>query len=214
MTVQRIGYGRVSTSDQNAASQEDALKASGCDKVYLETMTGTKKDRPELNKVMDVLRSGDTLVVTRLDRLGRSAKDLLNIVTSLEERGVDFEVLEQSINTKTPEGKMLFTIISSFAEFKRAIMRDRTIEGLAAARARGLMGGRSAKFGAKQKAKICKLYSDGVGISDLMRMFDAARPTMNKVINEFKSVVSKYRLHLPVKSKQNEHTFNSPRSRS
>ena len=186
MTVQRIGYGRVSTSDQNAESQEDALKASGCDKVYLETMTGTKKDRPELNKVMDVLRSGDTLVVTRLDRLGRSAKDLLDIVTSLEERGVDFEVLEQSINTKTPEGKMLFTIISSFAEFERAIMRDRTIEGLAAARARGRMGGRPAKFDAKQKAKIYKLYSDGVYVSDLMQMFGAARPTIYKVINEMK----------------------------
>jgi len=104
-------------------------------------MAGTTKERRELKKVMGVLRSGDTLVVTRLDRLGRSAKDLLDIVTSLEERGVDFEVLEQSINTKTPEGKMLFTIISSFAEFKRAIMRDKTIEGLAAARARGRMGG-------------------------------------------------------------------------
>ena len=184
MTVQRIGYGRVSTSDQNAASQEDALKASGCDKVYLETMTGTKKDRPELNKVMDVLRSGDTLVVTRLDRLGRSAKDLLDIVTSLEERGVDFEVLEQSINTKTPEGKMLFTIISSFAEFERAIMRDRTIEGLAAARARGRMGGRPPKFTPKQKSQIVRLYRDGMHVSEIMQMFQAARPTIYKVLKE------------------------------
>ena len=187
MTVQRIGYGRVSTSDQNAASQEDALKAAGCNKVYLETMTGTKKDRPELNKVMDVLRSGDTLVVTRLDRLGRSAKDLLDIVTSLEERGVDFEVLEQSINTKTPEGKMLFTIISSFAEFERAIMRDRTIEGLAAARARGRLGGRPPKFTPKQKTQIVRLYNDGVHVSEIMQMFSAARPTIYKVINEMKS---------------------------
>lgn len=187
MTAQRIGYGRVSTSDQNAASQEDALKQAGCDKVYLETMTGTKKDRPELNKVLEILRSGDTLVITRLDRLGRSATDLLNIVASLEERGVDFEVLEQSINTKTPEGKMLFTIISSFAEFERAIMRDRTMDGLAAARARGRLGGRPPKFSAKQKSQIVRLYNDGMHVSEIMQMFNAARPTIYKVLNEAKT---------------------------
>ena len=188
MTKQRIGYGRVSTSDQNAASQQDALNEAGCDKIYLETMAGTKKDRPELNKVLDILRSGDTLVITRLDRLGRSAVDLLNIVTTLEERGVDFEVLEQSINTKTPEGKMLFTIISSFSEFERAIMRDRTMDGLAAARARGRLGGRPPKFTPKQKAQIVRLYNDGMHVSEIMQMFSAARPTIYKVINEMKLV--------------------------
>jgi DNA invertase Pin-like site-specific DNA recombinase len=188
MTNQRIGYGRISTSDQNLSSQEDALKAAGCDRVFTDTFTGTKKDRPELNKALDMLRHGDTLVITRLDRLGRSAKDLLGIVSGLEERGVEFEVIEQSIDTKTPEGKLFFTIISGFAEFEREIMRSRTMDGLASARARGRMGGRPAKFDAKQKAKIFKLYSDGVYVTDLMKMFDAARPTIYKALNEAKSM--------------------------
>jgi DNA invertase Pin-like site-specific DNA recombinase len=94
MTSQRIGYGRVSTADQNLSSQEDALKVAGCGRVFTDTLTGTKKDRPELNRALDMLRDSDTLMVTRLDRLGRSAKDLLEIVTGLEERGVEFEVIE------------------------------------------------------------------------------------------------------------------------
>lgn len=192
MTKQRIGYGRVSTADQNLSSQEDALKVAGCDRVFTDTFTGTKKNRPELTKALDILREGDTLVITRLDRLGRSAKDLLEIVSGLEERRVEFEVIEQSIDTKTPEGKLFFTIISGFAEFEREIMRSRTMDGLAAARARGRLGGRPAKFDAKQKAKIYKLYSDGVYVSDLMQMFDAARPTIYKVINEYKAQEPKW----------------------
>jgi DNA invertase Pin-like site-specific DNA recombinase len=187
MTNQRIGYGRVSTSDQNLSSQEDALKAAGCDRVFTDTFTGTKKDRPELNKALDLLRDGDTLVITRLDRLGRSAKDLLEIVTGLEERGVEFEVIEQSIDTKTPEGKLFFTIIGGFAEFEREIMRSRTMDGLAAARARGRLGGRPPKFTPKQKTQIVRLYNDGMHVSEIMQMFNAARPTIYKVLNEAKS---------------------------
>lgn len=186
MTNQRIGYGRVSTADQSVSSQEDALEAVGCDRVFTDTFTGTKKDRPELNKALDVLRNGDTLVVTRLDRLGRSAKDLLQIVTGLEERGVEFEVIEQSIDTKTAEGKLFFTIISGFAEFEREIMRSRTMDGLAAARARGRLGGRPAKFTPKQKAQIVRLYNDGMHVSEIMEMFGASRPTIYKVVNEAK----------------------------
>ena len=187
MTNQRIGYGRVSTADQNLASQEDALNAAGCDRVFTDTFTGTKKNRPELNKALDILRDGDTLVITRLDRLARSAKDLLEIVTGLEERGVEFEVIEQSIDTKTPEGKLFFTIISGFAEFEHEIMRSRTMDGLAAARARGRMGGRPPKFTPKQKAQIVRLYNDGMHVSEIMQMFSAARPTIYKVLNEAKS---------------------------
>ncbi len=133
-----------------------------------------------------MLRHGDTLVITRLDRLARSAKDLLDIVTSLEERGVEFEVIEQSIDTKSAEGKLFFTIISGFAEFEREIMRSRTMDGLAAARARGRLGGRPPKFTPKQKAQILRLYNDGMHVSEIMQMFSAARPTIYKIINEVK----------------------------
>jgi DNA invertase Pin-like site-specific DNA recombinase len=186
MTKQRIGYGRVSTADQNLSSQEDALKAAGCDRVFTDTFTGTKKNRPELNKALDMLRDGDTLVITRLDRLGRSAKDLLEIVSGLEERAVEFQVIEQSIDTKTAEGKLFLTVISGFAEFEREIMRSRTMDGLAAARARGRLGGRPPKFTPKQKAQILRLYNDGMHVSEIMQMFSAARPTIYKVIKEMK----------------------------
>ena len=187
MTNQRIGYGRVSTADQNLSSQEDALNHAGCDRVFTDTFTGTKRDRPELSKALDLLRQGDTLVITRLDRLGRSARDLLEIVMSLEERGVEFEVIEQRIDTKTPEGKLFFTIISGFAEFEREIMRSRTMDGLAAARARGRLGGRPSKFTPKQKNQIVRLYNDGMHVAEIMEVFDAARPTIYKVINEQKA---------------------------
>ena len=182
MTRQRIGYGRVSTADQNLSSQEDALKAAGCDRVFLDTFTGTKKQRPELDKALDVLRQGDSLVVTRLDRLGRSAKDLLEIVTSLEQRGVDFEVLEQSIDTKTKEGKLFFTIISGFAEFERDIMRSRTMDGLAAARARGRNGGRPSKLSEKQKTEIIRLYQEGRQVQEIADLFGVSRPTIYRVV--------------------------------
>jgi DNA invertase Pin-like site-specific DNA recombinase len=110
MTTKRIGYGRVSTSDQNPDSQRDALKRAGVDQIFLDTFTGTKANRPELNRMKDQLRSGDTIVITRLDRLGRSTKDLLNLVSELQDQQVNLEVLEQSINTSTPEGKLFFTL--------------------------------------------------------------------------------------------------------
>lgn len=182
MTNQRIGYGRISTSDQNASSQQDALISAKVDKVFVDTFTGTKASRPELDKLREQLRSGDTLVITRLDRLGRSAKDLLTIVGELETLGVQLKVLEQSIDTSTPEGKLFFTMVAAFAEFERELMRSRTMDGLAAARARGRFGGRKPKLSEKQIEKAKKLYSDGTNVQDIARILGVSRPTVYRAL--------------------------------
>lgn len=182
MTQHRIGYGRVSTADQTARSQEGALKAAQVDRLFVDTFTGTKMSRPELEKALDQLRAGDVLVITRLDRLGRSAKDLLTIVSLLEEKGVQLEVLEQSIDTSTPEGKLFFTMVAAFAEFEREIMRSRTMDGLAAARARGKLGGRKPKLSERQVVEAIRLYNEGTSVQEIADMFSTSRPTIYRAI--------------------------------
>jgi len=178
MTSQRIGYGRVSTTDQTTRSQEDALKAARVDRLFVDTFTGTKISRPEL----DQLREGDVFVITRLDRLGRSTKDLLTIVSLLEEKGVQLEVLEQSIDTSTAEGKLFFTMVAAFAEFEREIMRARTKDGLAAARARGRLGGRKPKLSSRQAQEAIRLYEEGRPVQEIADLFSTSRPTIYRAI--------------------------------
>ena len=187
MTTQRIGYGRVSTTDQNASSQEDSLRRARVDRIFIDTFTGTKASRPELDKLREQLRRGDVLVITRLDRLGRSTKDLLTIVGELEEKGVQLEVLEQSIDTSTPEGKLFFTMVAAFAEFERELMRSRTMDGLAAARARGRLGGRRPKLSGRQTAEVIRLYKDGRRVQDIADLFSISRPTVYRVLESAKA---------------------------
>lgn len=142
MTAPLIGYARVSTDDQSAHLQIDALKAAGCDKVFKETASGSLAHRPQLDKMLDHLRSGDVVVVWRLDRLGRSLKNLIALVEELAERGVGFRSLTESIDTTTTGGKLIFHIFAALADFERELIRERTNAGLAAARARGRVGGR------------------------------------------------------------------------
>ncbi len=169
--------------DQNPESQHDALKAAGCSKVYLDHFTGTKADRPKWNTVRDdVLDAGDTLVITRLDRLGRSTKDLLQIAADLQERGINLVATEQSIDTTTPEGKLFFTMVAAFAEFEHSMMRARTMDGLAAARARGRKGGRKAALTVKQVERIRKAYADGSTVSELAEDFKVSRPTIYRAL--------------------------------
>ena len=182
MTNQRIGYGRISTSDQNASSQEDALKEAKVDRIFIDTFTGTKASRPELDRVREVLRSGDVLVITRLDRLGRSAKDLLTIVSDLEAIGVQLEVIEQKIDTSTPEGKLFFTMVAAFAEFERGIMQSRTMDGLAAARARGKVGGRKRKLSNLQVAEVKRMYQEQKPVQEIADLFGVSRPTIYRVV--------------------------------
>jgi DNA invertase Pin-like site-specific DNA recombinase len=137
-----IGYARVSTEDQNASLQQDALKQAGCMKVFTDTASGSLANRPQLDKMLDQLRPDDIVVVCRLDRLGRSLKNLIALVEELAEKGVGFRSLTESIDTTTANGKPFFSIIGALAEFERDHVRERTLAGLATARARGRVGGR------------------------------------------------------------------------
>jgi len=154
-----IGYARVSTEQQNLDRQVDALKQYGVkdENLFTEKMTGTKKDRPELDKVKLKVRFGDTVVIESLSRLGRSSKDLLNLVDELDSAGVQLVSLKENIDTKTPTGKLLLSVLGAICQFERDLTVQRTKEGLAAARARGRKGGRP-ETDAKAVAKAIKLY--------------------------------------------------------
>lgn len=136
-----IGYARVSTQDQTLDLQTDALTRAGCDKIFTETASGAKEDRPILAEALSHLRSGDTLVVWRLDRLGRTLKHLIATVTELQEQRIGFKSLQESIDTTTSSGKLIFHVFGALAEFEREVIRERTYAGLQAARARGRLGG-------------------------------------------------------------------------
>ena len=137
-----FGYARVSTEQQNLDRQIDALKRYGVDTVYMEKMTGTKRERPELNNMLERITQGDTVVVESLSRLGRSTKDLIELTELFRSKGVHLVSLKESIDTSTSTGKLLFTLMSAIAQFERDCIADRTKEGLKAARARGRKGGR------------------------------------------------------------------------
>lgn len=155
-----FGYARVSTEAQNLDRQLDALQSYGVQQIYNEKMTGTRRDRPELAKMLERMTAGDTVVIESLSRLGRSTKDLIELVELFQSKQVNLISLKESIDTQTPTGKLLFTLMSAIAQFERDCIADRTIEGLKAARARGRMGGRP-KTNAEQVKKAVKLYGTG-----------------------------------------------------
>jgi DNA invertase Pin-like site-specific DNA recombinase len=164
-----IGYARVSTGEQTLDLQLDALKAAGCGKVYQETASGARAERPVLDEVLSYLRKGNTLVVWRLDRLGRSLKHLIEVVAALAERGIGFKSLTEQIDTTTPGGKLIFHVFvfGALAEFERDLIRERTHAGLAAARARGRLGGPT------EEARRCQ--AAGAGASARRRWADEHR---------------------------------------
>lgn len=138
----KIGYARVSTRDQNLNLQLDALKKAGCEKIYEETASGAKADRPVLNGLLDHIREGDVLVIWKLDRLGRSLKDLIGIINQLLEKKVGLQSLSDPVDTTTSQGRLIFNIFAALAEFERGVIQERTQAGLSSARARGRFGGR------------------------------------------------------------------------
>lgn len=174
----RIGYARVSSEDQNLHLQKDALKQAGCERIYEEKESGGKADRPELLRLLDALRTGDTLVVWRLDRLGRSLKHLIQTVEDLEAGGVGFQSVTEAIDTTTSGGKLVFHIFAALAEFERALIRERTRAGLAAARERGRQGGRP-KVVSDDKRKMAQVLRDDPtqSIQSICKTLGIARTT-------------------------------------
>lgn len=173
-----IGYGRVSTSDQNPAMQEDALRAAGCEKQFIEKVSSGKKDRPQLAAALDYLREGDTLVVWRLDRLARSLDQLIATVKDLEARGIALKSITEAIDTSTPGGRLVFHVFGAIAEFERAIIRERSKAGVAAAKARGRHGGRLALLGG-ERAQYAKMMLDaGTSVSAVARSMGVSRSTV------------------------------------
>jgi DNA invertase Pin-like site-specific DNA recombinase len=179
----QIGYARVSTEDQNLHLQRDALQKAGCERIFTDTVTGTKATRPGLTEALSHLRGGDTLVVWRLDRLGRSLRHLIDTVTDLQDRAIGFKSLQESIDTTTSGGKLVFHIFGALAEFEREIIRERTQAGLQSARARGRTGGRP-KALSKSKAEMARqLYEDRTySIEEICKTLGISRTTFYRYV--------------------------------
>jgi DNA invertase Pin-like site-specific DNA recombinase len=181
-----IGYARVSTLEQNLELQEDALSKAGCERTYTDRIGGAKSERPGLKQALEVVREGDVLVVWKLDRLGRSLKQLIETVTELASRGIEFRSLTENIDTTTPGGKLIFHIFGSLAEFERDLIRERTRAGLAAARARGRIGGRPRAAGLNDERKVALaqlLYDDRqTSIGTICKMLNVSRATLYRYI--------------------------------
>jgi DNA invertase Pin-like site-specific DNA recombinase len=180
-----IGYARVSTDDQSLSLQLDALTASGCDRIMRDVLSGALASRPGLDDALSHLRAGDTLVVWRLDRLGRSLKQLIELITQLESRGVGFKSLTEQIDTTTSGGRLIFHIFGALAEFERNLIRERTKAGLAAARARGQLGGRKRKLDTPDKVKMARqLYANHENsIAEICRILKVSRATLYRYLN-------------------------------
>lgn len=178
-----IGYARVSTQDQNPQLQLDALSAVGSEQVFHETATGIQRERPELMVCLRTLRKGDTLVVWKLDRLARSLKDLVEIVHDLNQRGVGFRSLTESIDTTSSGGRLVFHIFGALAEFEHSLIRERTIAGLAAARARGRKGGRRPALSSADVRKAAAMLADpNITKTEVAKHFGVSRVTLNAAL--------------------------------
>jgi len=177
------GYARVSTGDQTTDLQRDALEKAGCDRIFTDVASGARAHRPELDHMLDLLREGDTVVVWKLDRLGRSMQNLVDLMTIFDERKVQFRSLTEAIDTSTPGGTLVFNIFGSLAQFERDLIRERTRAGLEAARARGRKGGRPAKLDAKQVREVRRLYaSRTVTVDQIAAMMHVGRSTIYRCL--------------------------------
>ena len=178
-----IGYARVSTADQNLDLQIDALDEIECEQIFQDQISGTKVERPGLKQALEYARAGDTLVVWRLDRLSRSLRDLITVVTQLELEGINFKSLHESIDTTSSSGKLVFHLFGALAEFERNLIRERTTAGLQAARARGRMGGRPKALNRNKRDMCVKLYDEKIHtVKEICQMMGISKPTFYKYV--------------------------------
>lgn len=179
-----IGYARVSKGDdQSNALQLKALKAAGCKRVFEESASGGRWDRPELHRMLDQIREGDVIAVWKLDRLSRSLKDLLLILDKIDNLGAGFRSLTEHVDTTTPAGRMMMQMLGSFAEFERSMIRERTRAGLAAARADGRVGGRPRRLNDKQSQEVVDAVESGrKTAADMARLFGVSSATISRVM--------------------------------
>jgi DNA invertase Pin-like site-specific DNA recombinase len=178
-----FGYARVSSNDQETNLQVAALKSAGCERIYREKASGGRWDRPELHRLLDQLRKGDVLVVWKLDRLSRSLRDVLTIMEKLGEAKAGFRSLTEAIDTTTPAGRMMMQMVGAFAEFERAMLRERTKTGLDAARREGRIGGRRPKLTPQQQNEIIKMVSKGdKTAADAARLFKVHPATISRLL--------------------------------
>lgn len=176
-----VGYARVSTQDQSLGLQNDALRIAGCEEIFSEKITGKQRERPELQNCLRMLRKGDVLVVWKLDRLARSLKDLVELITELEAKKVGFRSITEAIDTTTAGGKLVFHIFGALAEFEHNLIRERTLAGLAAARARGRKGGRKPSMSQSDIQKAAAMLLDPkITKSEVARHFGISRVTLNQ----------------------------------
>ena len=179
-----IGYARVSKGDdQSTALQRRALKGAGCERIFEEAASGGRWDRPELHRMIDQLRTGDVVTVWKLDRLSRSLKDLLHILDRIEVAGGGFRSLTESIDTTSPAGRMMMQMVGSFAEFERAMIRERTSAGLAQARAEGRVGGRRPKLTPSQRGDVVENVITGrKTTAQMAKLYGVSEPTISRVL--------------------------------
>jgi DNA invertase Pin-like site-specific DNA recombinase len=186
-----LGYARVSTQEQDNGAQIAALKTAGCVRIFEEKASAGRWDRPQLHRLLDQLREGDILVVWKLDRLSRSLKDLLTLLEKVQLAGAGFQSLTEAIDTTTPAGRMMMQIIGSFAEFERAILRERTRNGLMTARKEGRIGGRRSKLTQRQQQEIVKLVDSGrKTAADAARLFNVHPSTIARLLAKNKLITN------------------------
>jgi DNA invertase Pin-like site-specific DNA recombinase len=184
-----LGYARVSKGDdQSNALQVRALRAAGCRKIFEEAASGSRWDRPELHRLLDQLRKGDVVVVWKLDRLSRSLKDVLHVMERIAAAGAGLRSLTESVDTTTPAGRMMMQMVGAFAEFERAMIRERTSAGLAAARAEGRIGGRRPKLDAVRRREIAESVISGRKTgAEMARLFGISQPTVSRIVAEHRA---------------------------
>jgi DNA invertase Pin-like site-specific DNA recombinase len=187
-----IGYARVSTHDQNPELQVDALKKAGAEQIFQEKFTGSLRERPQLSQCLRMLRKGDVLIVWKLDRLARSLKDLVAMIPDLQERGIGFKSLTESIDTTSPGGRLVFHIFGALSEFERELIRERTIAGLQAARARGRKGGRKPSLTSADIRKAAAMLLDPqITKKEVAGHFNVSRTTLNASLTRLKITAGK-----------------------